>query len=394
MKKVKKKNGREKAAKSRKKMQKGLHITFTVLSVFLTLTAIVGLGFVLIYKSGQARLMQSVDAKAPDSHKMTDAQEEMAAREKAKLATVEWQDNWVTIDDKIYAYNENCINLLFLGVDKPGDISRESDYDGWEAGQTDAVFLVSLNPATSNVNIIGIPRNSMVNVDIYNEKNNKIETIYDQICLQYAFAGGGQNGLDQMKKSVSEILFGMPIHGAFAIGYGAVPVINDMAGGVEVDVLEDLQNVNKEFVMGNTVLLKGESALSYVRSRSYGEVGSPTLRLKRQKQYIMNLIQVLRSEVKKKPVLVKDMYSAVSQYMNTDVTLEEVVYLAAEAVDYQFNQNSLKLLEGEDKVVEIPEEILRQGEEAEPFYNDYYLNEDSVKKVMLDTFYEEVTIGE
>lgn len=375
-------------------MRRGLHITFTVFSVFVTLTAIAGLAFVLIYKSGQAGLMQSVEAKAPDSSKITDAQEELIAREKARLATVEWQDNWVTIDGKVYEYNENCINLLFLGVDKPGKISGEADYDGWEAGQTDAIFLVSLNPTTSNINIVGIPRNSMVNVDIFNDENNKIETIYDQICLQYAYAGGGQNGLDQMKKSVSELLYGMPIHGAFAIGYGAVPVINDMAGGVEVEVLEDLQKENKKFVLGNTVLLKGDLALSYVRSRNYGQVGSPTLRLQRQKQYIMNLIQTLRSEVKKKPALIKEMYSAVTRYMNTDVTIEEAVYLATEAIDYQFNQNSFQLLEGEDKLVEIAEENLHPGEEAEPFYNDYYLKEDSLKKVMLDTFYEEVTIGE
>lgn len=376
------------------KAKKGLHIAFSIISAMAALAAIAGLLFLLLYKSGQARLMQSVEASMPDSQQITDMQEELIAREKAGLATVEWQDNWIAIDGKVYAYNEECINLLVLGVDKPGALRQETDYENWESGQTDAIFLVSLNPATKYIYIVGIPRNSMVNVDIYDEENHKLDTVYDQICLQYAFAGGGQAGLDRVKKSVSELFYGLPIHGAFAIGYDAVSVINDMAGGVDVEVLEDLQKENKALVKGETVHLDGKLALDYVRSRNYGELGSPTQRLKRQKQYLTVLIEKLRGEVKKNPILVKDMYAAVSRYMNTDVTLEEVVYLAAEALDYQFGPDSFQLLEGEDKAVPIPEEKLRPGENAEPFYNDYYLEEDSIKQVMRNIFYEEVTIGE
>lgn len=376
------------------KAKKGLHIAFSIISAMAALAAIAGLLFLLLYKSGQARLMQSVEASMPDSQQITDMQEELIAREKAGLATVEWQDNWIAIDGKVYAYNEECINLLVLGVDKPGALRQETDYENWESGQTDAIFLVSLNPATKYIYIVGIPRNSMVNVDVYDEENHKLDTVYDQICLQYAFAGGGQAGLDRVKKSVSELFYGLPIHGAFAIGYDAVSVINDMAGGVDVEVLEDLQKENKALVKGETVHLDGKLALDYVRSRNYGELGSPTQRLKRQKQYLTVLIEKLRGEVKKNPILVKDMYSAVARYMNTDVTLEEVVYLAAEALDYQFGPDSFQLLEGEDKAVPIPEEKLRPGENAEPFYNDYYLEEDSIKQVMRNIFYEEVTIGE
>lgn len=387
-----KRKERKKADKS--KLNTVFHVLFAIISTLTALTATVGLIFILIYKSGEAGLMQSVLAKVPDSRQITNAREEIAAREKAKLATVEWQDNWVAIDGKVYAYNESCINLLFLGVDKPGEISEDEEYEGWEAGQTDAIFLVSIHPESGSIHIVGIPRNSMVNVDIYDEENRKIDTVYDQICLQYAFAGGGQAGLDRMKKTVSELLFGLPIHGAFAIGYDAVGIINDMAGGVEVEVLEDLQKENKVLVPGNTVHLDGTLALTYVRSRNFGQVGSPTLRLQRQKQYITALIQKVRGMVKKNPVLVKDMYQAVSGYMNTDVTLDEVIYLAAQALDYRFDDGAFRLLEGEDRTVEIPEEKLRPGEEAEPFYDDYYLNEDSVKKVMMDVFYEEVMIGE
>lgn len=392
--KTKKRKNRKKTMKKNKRLHGGFHVLFGALTTFTAVVAVLGLVFILLYKTGHARLMRSVEAKAPEAKELADEKELLTAKEKAKLATVEWQDNWVAIGDKVYAYDEDCINLLFLGIDKPGDIQGKTDFSNWESGQTDAVFVVSLNPTKKVVQIVGIPRNSMVNVDIYDEENHKIDTVYDQICLQYAFAGGGQAGLDRVKESVGDLFYGLPIHGAFAVGYDAVGIVNDMVGGVDVEVLEDLQKENPLFTVGNHVHLDGDLALSYVRSRNYGQLGSPTLRLKRQKQYITALIGKTRSKVKEDPAVVKTMYDAVSRYMNTDVTLEEVVYLAAKAVDYRFDADSFHLLEGEDHAVEIPKERLRPGEEAEPFYDDYYLSEDSIKEIMLDVFYQEVEIGE
>lgn len=379
--------------KRRKRKYKGLHIVFGILSGIVVLLAFAGLIFVLIYKAGQAKLMQAGEGKMPDRNLLSNEEEEMIAREKAGLLTVQWEDNWIAIGDKIYSYDKNCVNLLFLGVDNKGDMKEGTDFENWESGQTDAIFLVSLNPTKRSVNIIGIPRNSMVNIDIYDAENHKIDTVFDEICLQYTFAGGGQPGLARTKESVSELLYGLPVHGAFAIGYDAVGIINDMAGGVDVEVLETFQAGKRTYEKGKKLHLDGKLALSYVRWRNFGQLGSPTLRLQRQKQYLLALIGKLRGKIKENPLLVKDMYEAVTSYMNTDVTLEEVVYLAAQSVDYKVGENSFYLLQGEDRAVEIPEEDLKEGSK-EPFYNDYYLDEESVKEVMLEVFYEEVVMGE
>lgn len=388
--------GRKKTRKKKKnsRRRRGLHILFGVLSGIAVFVMFVGLAFVLIYKSGQAKLMQAAEGRTPDKRQFASEEEELATRDKLGIATHKWEDNWVAIGDKIYAYDENCVNLLFLGVDKEGSMEEETDFKNWKSGQTDAIFLVSLNPTNKSVNIIGIPRNSMVNVDVYDAENHKIDTVFDQICLQYAFAGGGEPGLERIKETVETLLYGLPVHGVVALGYDAVAVVNDMAGGVDVTSLETFQTGNRKFVEGETLHLKGNLALDYVRGRNYGQVGSPTLRLQRQKQYLMALIGKVRGEVKENPMLVKDMYSAVSKYMNTDVTLEETVYLAAQALDYKFGESSFYLLKGEDRVVDIPEEKMTPIAEAEPFYNDYYLDEEYTKEIMLKVFYEEVVIGE
>ena len=60
-----------------------------------------------------------------------------------------------------------------------------------------------------------------------------------------------------MREASSKLLYDLPIHGVFAIGYDAVSIINDKVGGVTVDVLEDMPEKNKAFVLGNTVHLNG-----------------------------------------------------------------------------------------------------------------------------------------
>ena len=386
---------REATNSKKKKRRKKKHTGNRVLKIFGILTALIAsiaavlcLAFVVLYKSGEASLANAVEKKAPTAEGF-DEEEALLAKEKAGLATVTWQDDWVALDGKAYEYDEDIINLLFLGIDRAGSISTETNLDNWKAGQADAIFILSLNPDKKTIRIVGIPRNSRVDVNIYDQNARQMETIHNQICLQYGYAGGGENGLHAMKDAASRLMYDLPIHGAFAIGYDAVSIINDKVGGVDVEVLEDMPEKNKAFVLGNTVHLDGKLALQYVRERDYYQLGSPTLRLKRQKQYITALIQAAKTCVKQDPLLVTDLYNSITKYMNTDVTVDEAVYLVRQALDYQFDGDSFYLLQGDD--VSVP---FTRKDGTEDFYDDYYLREDSIRQVMIDAFYNEEKIDE
>ena len=379
----KKKKRRKKRTGNR--AYKVLGILFALLA---SIAAVLCLAFVVLYKSGEASLANAVENKVPTAGNF-DEEAAKLAREQAGLDTVTWQDDWVALDGKAYEYDEDIINLLFLGIDRAGSISTETNLDNWEAGQADAIFILSLNPNKKTIRIVGIPRNSMVDVDIYDQNARQMETIHNQICLQYGYAGGGENGLNAMKEAASKLLYDLPIHGAFAIGYDAVSIINDKVGGVTVEVLEDMPEKNKAFVLGNTVHLDGSMALQYVRERDYYQLGSPTLRLKRQKQYITALMQAAKTCVKQDPLVVTDLYNSITRYMNTDVTLDEAVYLVRQALDYQFDGDSFYLIQGDD--VSVP---FTRKDGTEDFYDDYYLREDSIRQTMIDAFYDEVKIDE
>ena len=66
--------------------------------------------------------------------------------------------------------------------------------------------------------------------------------------------------------------------------------------------------------------------------------------------------------------------------MVTDITLDEVAYLAPVLLEYQFNEDSLRTMEGETVM----------GEQFEEFYPD----EAALYEMILEVFYEKVEQSE
>ena len=62
--------------------------------------------------------------------------------------------------------------------------------------------------------------------------------------------------------------------------------------------------------------------------------------------------------------------------MITNITLDETIYLATQALDYQVGEDSFYMLKGETVM----------GEKFEEFYHD----EEALYELILEVFYEEV----
>lgn len=374
----------KKENKSKKKLC--LRIVVGILSTVLVFVLIVGLIGVIFYKSGEAALRTSAETKMPAID--TDPQEVERMRESYAFGnTVPWQDEWVVYENGVYEYNEDTLNFLLMGIDHEGELDKNTDLSDWGAGQADAIFLISINRHSNEVSVIGIPRNTMVELDIYNENEQRIDTIYNQICLQYGYAGGGELGLSTMKESVSELFYGLPIHGACAISFDAVGIILEKIGGVEVTVPDDMTSLDAGYKAGSRLLLTKENIMPYLRYRDMAALGSPTTRLTRQKEFLEKAIRQTISQVKRNPRLVSDIYKAVIPYMNTDITLDEAVYLAAEFVNYRIEKDSFYQLTGEDRQVDFVNESGKND-----FYDDLYLDEDTTRQLVMKLFYEEVIL--
>lgn len=384
--KIRKKTVKKKKIKRIKKEKKNrFKTTVKVIGIsLLILLAIVTIIIFGMYKSGEMFFKNGTDVGGLKID-VTGEEIESAKEKFAYGNTIPWQDDWLVYNEKIYEYKEDSINFLLLGIDKKGKLDHNTDLSDWDAGQADAVFVVSLDPEEKRVSVIGIPRNSMAYVEMFDSDKSSLGYIYNQVCLQYGYAGGGELGLEATKRLVSELLYELPIHGACAINFKAIEIVTEKIGGVEVTIKEDLSILGSEFVEGNQVVIKGDNTVDYLIYRDTSVIGSPTTRLTREKEFLEALIHKAIACVKKNPAIISDVYKAILPYMNTDITLDKAVYLAMNSLDYKINSDSFYQLQGEDR------EVIGIGEFGEErTFNDFYLDEENLLETVVKVFYEEV----
>lgn len=377
------------AERKKRRKNKIFRVFVGMLEGILALVLLLGLAGIYFYKSGEIALRASSATQSPVMEvEMEEIQRIRTAYESKVQKTLPWQEDWVAYGDGVYAYNQDCMNFVIMGIDRSGELDKETKLSDWSAGQADAIFLLSLDNHNKKISVIGIPRNSMVDVEIYNEQEECIDTIYNQICLQYGYAGGGELGLQKMKDSVSGMLYGLPIHGACAVSYDAIGVVVEALGGIEITLSEDMTGYQKDYAAGSNVLLTGKNIMPYLRYRDNTKLGSPTTRLTRQKEFLKTAMSKTIQEIKKRPSIVSEIYQAIIPYMNTDITLDKAVYLAAEALDYSVTDSSFYQLTGVDKQVDF-----ENAQKAEDFYDDYYLDEEKLKETVMEVFYQPVVMA-
>lgn len=352
-----------------KKKNKRKKIILTVMGELLILFAIVCVAFQIVRAVGKSNLLSRAEAASPDLTPVT-ATEVLTEEEKGR-----WQEGWVKYDGKIYAYNEDIMTFLFMGIDKNSDVKEVAE--GTDGGQADALFLAVMNPHDKTIRLIGINRNTMTDIDIYNDEGAYVNTVTAQIAVQHGFGNGVEESCEYQQKAVQKLFYNLPIHGYAAVNMSAIPAINDAVGGVDVTVLEDLSKRDSLLVKDADVHLMGESAFWYVKYRDISEFGSADMRLERQKQYLNAFVSTAKKAVKKNLSVALDLYNQITPQMVTDISIDEVSYLAPVLVDYRFDSDSFYMLEGETVM----------GEQFEEFWVD----EEELYKLIIDVFYEEVT---
>ncbi|WP_026660962.1 LCP family protein [Butyrivibrio sp. AC2005] len=312
-------------------------------------------------------------AKNAKSAPVTTSTEVLTQAESA----MQWQDDWVKHNGEIYDYNEDIMTFLIMGIDKK-DEEVTPVYGEINGGQADALFLLVFNPHDKTTKVIGINRNTMTDVELYDEYGNYIDTIKAQIAVQHGFGDGVEGSCELQVRAVSNLFYQLPIHGYAAINMSAITTINDAVGGVDVTPTFDFESGDYSFKAGEEVHLDGDAAFAFLQNRDLTEAGSADKRLARQKLYLTSFMNQVKEKTKSQPSLAVDIYKAISKQMVTDVSADQLSYIASTVAGYDFDENSLVLIKGKTTM----------GEEYEEFYPD----EDDLYELFLDTFYEKVDV--
>lgn len=116
--------------------------------------------------------------------------------------------NTVEYKGETYKYNDHLSNYLFMGIDTRDAVDTYQTQE--DAGQADAIFLVSLDRAEEKMKVLFIPRDTMTKIETFNPAGKSLGHTTDHINIQYAFGDGKQKSCELMKTAVSNLLDGLP----------------------------------------------------------------------------------------------------------------------------------------------------------------------------------------
>ena len=271
-----------------------------------------------------------------------------------------------------YKYNDHLSNYLFLGIDTRETVDTyQSQVD---AGQADAIFLVSMDRATEKIKVLFIPRDSMTRIEVFNPYGQSLGETTDHLNIQYAFGDGKEKSCELMKTAVSDMLDGLPIQGYCSMNMDGISVITDFVGGIQLTIPDDsLADVNPEYKKGAVVDITGETAEQFVRYRDIDKTQSALVRQERQKTFLQALVQKAQEKAGEDAGFVTGLYDSVKSYTVTNMG----------------NDIFAKLLAASQNGITDAETVPGEGTHGENF-DEYHIDEDALSDLIISMFYEKI----
>ena len=296
-----------------------------------------------------------------------------AMREASQPEDIQTVEEAETVDDgltveyrgKTYRYNENVVSIVVMGYDRRQDVSVTG-----KAGQADAIMVVALDTSTGLMRVIGVPRDTMVDVD-ENVGDAFIGQDKMQIALAFSYGDGYESSAQNVVRAVSRVLYNMPMNYYLALNMEGVGPINDAVGGVTLTPLATIPNTG--IYEGATMTLYGSNAMKYVQYRDTSQLDSSLQRQARQSQYLQAFFSQAISSAAGNPTVLVSLYQTALQYSTTNLGLDEFSYLATVLLSHGMSQLDVVTLGGEPV----------KGEQ----YVEYHLDQQSVYETVLDVFY-------
>ena len=271
----------------------------------------------------------------------------------------------ITYQGTNYTYNSSLKTILFLGIDKTGDMVSQ-DYPGY-GGQADTILALILNQDDSTLKILGIPRDTMTTIDIYDQNNRWYASENAQITLQYAYGDGASRSCWLMKNTVSRLLLSMPVSASVSLNMDGLDTIIDKIGGVTITMPEDYTYIDPSYVSDASVTLDGKAAEAFVRYRDTSVPGSSLPRLDRQSVFVKAFLAQLKK----------------ANYSSSQI--DQMINLAGDSMYTDMDAESLRSLYSysiSGDMITLPGEMI-QGET----YDEYHVSSDALQSEIIRLFY-------
>lgn len=182
-----------------------------------------------------------------------------------------------------------------------------------ESNLTDSVHIMGLNPGKQKGSLLGIPRDSWVNIPGHGQA---------KINEAYHFGGC------KMAVATVEDLSGIQMDYCVVAGFIGFKALVTEVGGVTVNVPYDIEDshVKFKFKKGKTHM-SGKQALEFSRAR-YGVPNGDFSRSENQGIVLTSLLAQMQKQTNKDPSMMLRYISSTLRNIESDVPYEELLHLA------------------------------------------------------------------
>jgi LCP family protein required for cell wall assembly len=236
--------------------------------------------------------------------------------------------------------NQGRVNILVAG-----DSSDDPGHAG--ADLTDSIMVLSIDTKNNTGFMLSIPRDLWVNIpSLGNQKINAANDVTN--FSQSGYPSGGMGQLEQIVKTD----LGVPIDYYALVNYDAFKDAVNAVGGITVNIQSpDPRGLYDSFtnlkLPNGEDTLSGQQALDLARARgdnegdiSYGFPGTDFDRTEHQRQMVVAIAKKSTSlGVLANPIKVSQLFSALSNNLQTDMDLQDVLRLAQ--ISKSLNLNNL-----------------------------------------------------
>lgn len=268
-----------------------------------------------------------------------------------------------------YVKNEDVESFLILGLDKFEDAINNDSYNNDQ--RADFLMLLVFDNSEKKFTAVHLNRDTMVNMNVLGVAGQKIGTVNKQLALAHTYGNGRDVSCRNTADAVSELFNGVKVNHYLSITMDAVPILNDLLGGVEVTVLDDFSGIDDTLIKGETVTLHGDHALTYVRERYGLEDSSNSTRMVRQRQYMTAVYDKAMLKIENDDNFVIEASSKLADYIVSDRSVNQLQEIAKKLSQYKFTE--IETLEGES--------VVKDG------LMEFRPDADSIDKIVFELFY-------
>ncbi|WP_131737849.1 LCP family protein [Actinomadura roseirufa] len=219
----------------------------------------------------------------------------------------------------------SAMNILLLGSDtRAGANGSYGRGMKDEAPRSDTMILLHLSPGGGQAMGISFPRDLMVQMPSCKTKTGGTVPAQSRAQINSAFTNGGAGCVMKTIESITNIR----IDHFMQVDFTGFKSITNAVGGVPVCLPENVDDPKSKLKLtkGKHVI-KGETALAYVRVRHIGD-GSDTARIKRQQKFMGALAnRAMSAGVLTNPAKLLSLMNAATKSLTTDKELTPQVLM-------------------------------------------------------------------